>query len=192
MLMFGPACVLSTLCDCHSSVLLTVCAVGTCCTLQVYKNFVEAVDAVDNGVNQYDAEGPPKCVGGCGVCIYLLEAVASVGSRLQDNALRSPWYRRPSTLDAPVLITGWLAGWIWELSPIQLDHQLMCTWVGCRYIVNTTLGARVARLNPSWNQPYTDDTLMAGFLKAVELTGEHLQQQAAVCTCCWLQLTHVT
>jgi hypothetical protein len=41
----------------------------------------------------------------------------------------------------------------------------------CRYVTNTHLGARVARLNPSWNQPYTDETLMAGFLKAVELTG---------------------
>lgn len=37
--------------------------------------------------------------------------------------------------------------------------------------MNTHLGSRVARLNPSWNQAYTDETLMAGFLKAVELTG---------------------
>jgi hypothetical protein len=37
--------------------------------------------------------------------------------------------------------------------------------------MNTHLGARVARLNPSWNQAYNDETLMAGFLKAVELTG---------------------
>jgi hypothetical protein len=33
------------------------------------------------------------------------------------------------------------------------------------------LGARVGKLNPTWNQPYTDETLMAGFLKAVELAG---------------------
>jgi hypothetical protein len=38
-------------------------------------------------------------------------------------------------------------------------------------VMNTHLGSRVARLNPSWNQAYTDETLMAGFLKAVELTG---------------------
>ena len=36
---------------------------------------------------------------------------------------------------------------------------------------NTHLGARVGKLNPTWNQPYNDDTLMAGFLKAVELAG---------------------
>lgn len=28
--------------------------------LQVYKNFIEAVDAVDNGVNQFDTDSPPK------------------------------------------------------------------------------------------------------------------------------------
>lgn len=52
------------------------------------------------------------------------------------------------------------------LSPLLLPLPLPC-----RYIVNTTLGSRVARLNPSWNQPYTDDSLMEGFLKAVELAG---------------------
>jgi hypothetical protein len=40
-----------------------------------------------------------------------------------------------------------------------------------RYVVNTTLGSRVARLNPTWNQPYTDEALDAGFAKAMELTG---------------------
>jgi uncharacterized UPF0160 family protein len=28
--------------------------------LEVYKNFIEAVDAVDNGVNQYDTDAPSK------------------------------------------------------------------------------------------------------------------------------------
>lgn len=28
--------------------------------LRVYKNFIEAVDAIDNGVNQYENQGPPK------------------------------------------------------------------------------------------------------------------------------------
>lgn len=28
---------------------------------QVYKFFIEAVDAIDNGVAQYDAAGPPRC-----------------------------------------------------------------------------------------------------------------------------------
>lgn len=37
--------------------------------------------------------------------------------------------------------------------------------------MNTTLGARVGRLNPSWNQAYNDDTLMEGFIKAVALAG---------------------
>lgn len=30
--------------------------------LAVYKNFMEAIDAIDNGVNQWDSEGPPKYV----------------------------------------------------------------------------------------------------------------------------------
>lgn len=40
-----------------------------------------------------------------------------------------------------------------------------------RYQVNTTLPARVARLNPAWNEPYNDTTLDAAFARAVELTG---------------------
>lgn len=28
--------------------------------LTLYKNFMEAIDAIDNGVNQWDSEGPPK------------------------------------------------------------------------------------------------------------------------------------
>eukprot|EP00879_Flechtneria_rotunda_P019538 GHRR01020525.1.p1 GENE.GHRR01020525.1~~GHRR01020525.1.p1 ORF type:complete len:268 (+),score=60.79 GHRR01020525.1:193-996(+) len=67
--------------------------------LQLYKSFIEAVDAIDNGVNQFDCDTPPK------------------------------------------------------------------------YVNNTTLSARVANLNPTWNQPYTDETLLAGFFKAVQLTG---------------------
>jgi hypothetical protein len=39
------------------------------------------------------------------------------------------------------------------------------------YVVNTTLPARVAGLNPKWSDPSTDDVLMQGFLRAVELTG---------------------
>lgn len=42
----------------------------------------------------------------------------------------------------------------------------------------------MARLNPSWNQAYNDDTLMAGFLKAVELTGVCVEQQAFM-QCVW-------
>ncbi|KAL6784430.1 MYG1 [Auxenochlorella protothecoides x Auxenochlorella symbiontica] len=30
--------------------------------LAVYKKFMEAVDAIDNGINQWDAEGPPKYI----------------------------------------------------------------------------------------------------------------------------------
>ena len=47
-----------------------------------------------------------------------------------------------------------------------------------RYAVNTALPARVAALNPAWSDPSTDEVLMAGFLKAVELTG-------ALCACVW-------
>ena len=32
--------------------------------LAVYKSFMEAVDAIDNGVNQYEGEGPPRYVNG--------------------------------------------------------------------------------------------------------------------------------
>lgn len=60
---------------------------------QVYKSFIEAVDAVDNGVNQWDAAGPP------------------------------------------------------------------------RYVNNTTLGARVGRLNPMWSEEGSEDVLYQQFLK---------------------------
>lgn len=32
--------------------------------LQVYKNFIESVDAIDNGVNQYDTDAPARLVVG--------------------------------------------------------------------------------------------------------------------------------
>lgn len=32
------------------------------CVLQVYKNFVEAVDAIDNGVSQFDCDTPARQV----------------------------------------------------------------------------------------------------------------------------------
>ncbi|OMO93557.1 Metal-dependent protein hydrolase [Corchorus olitorius] len=35
--------------------------------LAVYKNFVEAVDAIDNGINQYDTDQPPKYVNATGL-----------------------------------------------------------------------------------------------------------------------------
>lgn len=40
-----------------------------------------------------------------------------------------------------------------------------------RYVNNTSLSSRVARLNPSWNEPYTDDTLDERFGAAMALTG---------------------
>lgn len=30
--------------------------------LQIYKNFMEAIDAIDNGINQWDSSDPPKYV----------------------------------------------------------------------------------------------------------------------------------
>jgi hypothetical protein len=60
-----------------------------------------------------------------------------------------------------------------------------------RYAVNTTLGARVARLNPTWNQPYTDEALDAGFAKAMELTGGQAAQQVRVRGCTGAALWYV-
>ena len=45
----------------------------------------------------------------------------------------------------------------------------------CRYVNNTTLSARVAALNPSWNEAYTDKALDEGFAKAMALTGAAAQ-----------------
>ncbi|KAF5829217.1 hypothetical protein DUNSADRAFT_16394 [Dunaliella salina] len=82
--------------------------------LQLYKAFIESVDAADNGVNPYDTAAPPK------------------------------------------------------------------------YLNNTTLQARVARLNPRWNEAYTDETLYQGFLKAVELTGNEFTGMASDVVHSWL------
>lgn len=82
--------------------------------LQVYRNFIEAVDAVDNGVSQYDTDQPAK------------------------------------------------------------------------YLINTTLSARVAHLNPTWNQPYTDEALDAGFEKAVQLTGAEFLASLQFVSGVWL------
>ncbi|KIZ04073.1 hypothetical protein MNEG_3886 [Monoraphidium neglectum] len=82
--------------------------------LELYKSFIEAVDGVDNGVNQYESDKPP------------------------------------------------------------------------RYVVNTTLPARVGALNPQWSDPYTDDSLLAGFLKAVELTGREFEEALIYVSRYWL------
>eukprot|EP00775_Hariotina_reticulata_P003641 gene3641-3902_t len=87
--------------------------------LQVYKNFIEAVDAIDNGVNQFDCDSPP------------------------------------------------------------------------RYVNNTTLGARVARLNPQWNQSYTDETLDAGFAKAMALAGHEFLEAVQYVSQVWLPAKQV-
>eukprot|EP00877_Chromochloris_zofingiensis_P002389 jgi/Chrzof1/12150/Cz06g22300.t1 len=82
--------------------------------LQVYKNFIEGVDAVDNGINQYESDKPP------------------------------------------------------------------------RYINNTTLSARVAKLNPQWNESSTDEILDANFQKAMVLTGTEFLESVNYVAKCWL------
>mmetsp|Transcript_5140 Transcript_5140/g.11186 ORF Transcript_5140/g.11186 Transcript_5140/m.11186 type:complete len:387 (+) Transcript_5140:10-1170(+) len=88
--------------------------------LQVYKNFIEAVDAVDNGINQWDSSEPPK------------------------------------------------------------------------YVNNTTLGARVAHLNPKWNEDSSEGVLYNQFLKAVQLTGSEFKDAVEYVGRSWLPgRTHV-
>ncbi|GAQ79378.1 hypothetical protein KFL_000290280 [Klebsormidium nitens] len=82
--------------------------------LAVYKNFLEAVDAIDNGVNQYDANSPPK------------------------------------------------------------------------YISNTHLGARVARLNPNWMQPSSEEQENESFRKASKLAGEEFLESVNYFGNVWL------
>jgi len=67
--------------------------------LKMYKTFIEAVDANDNGVNQYDTDAPQK------------------------------------------------------------------------YEVNTSLPSRVGKLNPAWNEPFTPESQLTQFRKAMEMTG---------------------
>lgn len=55
-----------------------------------------------------------------------------------------------------------------------------------RYVVNTALPARVAALNPGWSDEYSDASLMAGFLKAVELTGREFEDALAYASKYWL------
>lgn len=55
-----------------------------------------------------------------------------------------------------------------------------------RYVVNTALPARVAALNPNWSDEYSDASLMAGFLKAVELTGREFEEALTYVSKYWL------
>lgn len=81
---------------------------------RVYESFVEGVDAIDNGVAQYEG-----------------------GRRVYRNA--------------------------------------------------TDLGARVARLNPAWNEPAVDDAALdARFARAVQLTGEEFAHFAREAAFSWL------
>ncbi|RKO98667.1 hypothetical protein CXG81DRAFT_15607 [Caulochytrium protostelioides] len=54
------------------------------------------------------------------------------------------------------------------------------------YHDTTTIGRRVERLNPRWNQPYTDAILDAQFVKAVALCGEEFAERVDYYGNCWL------
>ncbi|KAI8903784.1 MYG1/GAMM1-like protein [Gorgonomyces haynaldii] len=54
------------------------------------------------------------------------------------------------------------------------------------YIDSTTIGSRVARLNPQWNEPYNDTVLYDQFLKAVALTGEEFDHTVKYFGLSWL------
>ena len=41
-----------------------------------------------------------------------------------------------------------------------------------KYKISTNLSSRVGRLNPSWNEPSTDELRMEQFEKAITMTGE--------------------
>ncbi len=55
-----------------------------------------------------------------------------------------------------------------------------------KYVSNTSLGSRVAALNPRWNQDSSDEVLMAQFLKAVQLTGGEFKECVEYVGQCWL------
>ena len=82
--------------------------------LAVYQNFMEAIDAIDNGVNQFDSDSPPK------------------------------------------------------------------------YVNNTHLGARVARLNPEWNEETSEVLENERFTKAMSLTGKEFDEAVAYYAKSWL------
>jgi Uncharacterised protein family (UPF0160) len=52
--------------------------------LAVYRSFIEAVDAVDNGVSQYDTDGPPRWVG-VGVYMHTCMCVCVCVLNLRQN-----------------------------------------------------------------------------------------------------------
>ncbi|KAF8072761.1 C27H6.8 [Scenedesmus sp. PABB004] len=87
--------------------------------LAVYRSFMEAVDAIDNGVSQFDTDAP------------------------------------------------------------------------ARYVNNSTLAARVARFNPAWNEAYTDETLDAGFAKAMALAGGEFLEAVKYVAGVWLPAKQV-
>lgn len=93
---------------------------------KLYQNFVEEIDAVDNGVslNEY----PMKYV----LChdrrlVYLLD------------------------------------------KSLLIFYSGLFIFVDLRYIINTAISRRVARLNPSWRDPHPDEG--SQFQKALQLVG---------------------
>ncbi|CAI0452558.1 unnamed protein product [Linum tenue] len=47
--------------------------------LSIYKNFVEAVDAVDNGINQFDSDEPPRYANNTSLSSRVCEAESGLG-----------------------------------------------------------------------------------------------------------------
>ncbi|KAI5084057.1 hypothetical protein GOP47_0000226 [Adiantum capillus-veneris] len=82
--------------------------------IALYKSFVEAIDAIDNGINQYDVTDPPK------------------------------------------------------------------------YVDNTNLSARVAKLNPDWIEEQSTQKENAAFMQAMELTGKEFSEALRYQARSWL------
>ncbi len=97
--------------------------------IQVYKNFIEAVDAIDNGVNQYASKDPP---------LYINNTTLSA----RVGALNPRWNEESSdaVLDASfakaVLLTG---GEFLEAVQYVYKH-----WLPAKHIVRAAVQARHA------------------------------------------------
>ena len=113
--------------------------------LATYKNFMEAIDAIDNGTQ--------------------LEHFQVLVRRRQAYISQAfpPTFVVPCASNSQQQTEGTAGVNQWEGTQVP------------KYINNTHLSARVGQLNPNWNEDQSNEVMDAHFARAMELTGSEFR-----------------
>ena len=67
----------------------------------------------------------------------------------------------------------------------SLRKLLTYIYTHYRYAMTTALSSRVGHLNPSWNEPSTDEDAMKRFVGAMEMVGSEFKDRVSYYSTAW-------